>query len=304
MTVAADVLIPTHDHALLLPFAVACVQAQTVEALRIVIIGDGVGDETRDTVRDLQRHDERIAFHDLPKAGRTGEMHRGPLVASSAARIVTYVSDDDLVAPDLVETMLSLLEVADLAHPLWALVDTAGAVHASPCSLAEPGWRAETLAGQSLVGLTGLSHTVDAYSRLPHGWRETPLGVHTDQHMIRQFLEQSWCLVASTAEVMAVHLPSSLREHMSAAERRDELATISVQVMAAGGWDAYRRDAREALRRAASADRLELLHTRRRAHELESEIASRRFRVRFGPTRLRPAVRRTRAWISRARASR
>ena len=342
MSSEADVLIPTHDHALLLPFAVASVQAQTVEALRIVIVGDGVGDDTREVVTALMRDDERIEFHDLPKRGRTGEVHRGPIVAASSACIVTYACDDDLVAPDLVETMLDLGAEADLLHPLWAHVEADGRVVCSPCSLAEPGWRTEGLVGQSLVGLTGLTHTVAAYRRLPYGWRDTPSDVYTDQYMIRQFLEQDWCRVASTTEVMAAHFPSPLRAHLTAEERHDELAAFHARVSAPGGWEAFRREAHEALRTVASAERLELVETRRRLREIQPEIgllraevaardevvgslrtetgllqaeverlatdmeemAARRFRQRFGRTRIRAEFRQLRALLQRLRASR
>ena len=51
------VIVPTHDHAATLPFSIGSITAQTVADLDIVIIGDGVGDDTRDAVADLRRDD-------------------------------------------------------------------------------------------------------------------------------------------------------------------------------------------------------------------------------------------------------
>lgn len=273
MTTVADVLVPTHDHALLLPLSVASAQAQTVDAIRIVIVGDGVGDDTRTAVAALMRDDPRIELHDLPKAGRTGEVHREPIVRASTSRIVTYLSDDDLLFPDHVERMLGLLEHADLAHPAFGQLDTDGTLHCAAYSMAEQEWRAEALAGRGLVGLTGLSHTVEAYRRLPHGWRETPAGTHTDQYMIRQFLEQDWCRVASAPELTAVHLPSSSRKGLSPEERLAELAALHERVTRPGGWEELRREGWHAMRRDASAHQLELIEARRRIAALEGELA-------------------------------
>jgi hypothetical protein len=294
MTPLADVIVPTHDHALLLPLAVASAQAQTVDRIRIVIVGDGVCDDTRDAVAALARDDDRIVFRDRPKAGRTGEPHREPIVRDSDARIVTYLADDDLLFPDHVETMLELLADADLGHSAYGQIDSDGSLHCAAYSLADPAWRAETLAGRGLVGLTSLSHSVEAYRRLPHGWRATPPGIHTDQYMIRQFLEQPWCRAASAPFLTAVHLPSSGREEMSPTDRRDELAALHARATAPGGWETLRAEGWEALRRDASARHLELITAQKRIWELEGELARTPLTTRAS-RRLRAAVRRRRA---------
>lgn len=292
----ADVIVPTHDHALLLPLAVASAQEQTVGEIRIVIIGDGVADDTRAAVSDLRRDDPRVVFHDLPKAGRTGETHREPIVRASEAQIVSYLADDDLLFPDHVETMLGLLADAELAHGAYGQLDADGELHCAAYSLAEPEWRAETLAGRGLVGLTGLSHTTAAYRRLPHGWRATPPGIHTDQHMIRQFLEQDWCRVASTPVLTSVHLPSSGRRSMTPEARFAELDALRRRAARPGGWAALRTEGWDALRRDASRRHLELIAAQRRLAVLEGELSRQPF--------WRRASRRTRAALRRGVASR
>ena len=49
----ASVLIPTHDHAATLPFAVKSVQSQGIDEIEILIVGDGVDDALRATVKRL-----------------------------------------------------------------------------------------------------------------------------------------------------------------------------------------------------------------------------------------------------------
>ena len=72
----ATVVIPTHTHFATLPYAVKRVQDQGVDDIEIFIIGDGVDDTMRATVRALQAGDPRIRFFDLPKGPRSGELHR------------------------------------------------------------------------------------------------------------------------------------------------------------------------------------------------------------------------------------
>jgi glycosyltransferase involved in cell wall biosynthesis len=54
------VVVPTHDHPWALDLSVESALAQTVENLDIVVIGDGVVDETRDVVARLMERDDRI----------------------------------------------------------------------------------------------------------------------------------------------------------------------------------------------------------------------------------------------------
>lgn len=252
---AAMVVVPTHAHPLLLPLALQSACAQTVEDTRIVVIGDGVGDETRDCLAPLLNADRRIEFLDLPKAGRTGEPHRHAVVRSTDTVIVTYLSDDDLLAPDHVATMRDLLGAADLAHPPNVLVTLDGAVRCEAVDLGDPGWRELELAGTSLVSLTGLAHTAEAYRRLPYGWRETPQGRYTDQHMIQQFLAQPWCRVVGGARATTLHFPGSYRTSMTSQQRSDELATWAARLATPDGWAGLRAQADISFRRNANADR-------------------------------------------------
>jgi hypothetical protein len=251
----ALVVVPTHNHPLLLPLAVQSARAQSVEELRIVVIGDGVGDDTRDCMAPLMRADDRIDFLDLPKAGRTGERHRDQVVRSTDAAIVTYLCDDDLLAPDHVTTMRALLDDADLAHPLRVFVTLDGAIHCDAIDLGDPAWRALELAGKSLVGLTGLAHTTEAYRRLPYGWRETPEDRHTDQYMIHQFLAQPWCRVAAGEHPTMLNFPAPLRLSMTDQQRQQELETWVQRLGAVDGWARLSTEADASFRRAAQADR-------------------------------------------------
>src|SRR5205085_393380 len=121
--------IPTHAHAPLLRHAVESVRAQTVRDWELLIVGDGVEDETRAVVRGF-RDDARIRFFDHPKGPRLGEAYRHPILQREAhGRIVCYLADDDLMLPRHLESMARLLENADFAHPLPLAILPSGAVY-------------------------------------------------------------------------------------------------------------------------------------------------------------------------------
>ena len=86
----ASVLIPTHEHAATLPFAVKSVQSQGIDAIEILIVGDGVDDTLRAVIERLCTDDGRIRFFDFPKGPRHGEIHRDAVLRQARGRIVCY----------------------------------------------------------------------------------------------------------------------------------------------------------------------------------------------------------------------
>ena len=72
MSVAATVIVPTHDHGPTLRLSVGSALAQTVEDIEVLVVGDGVPDVTREIVGELSRVDERVHFFDHPKGQRHG----------------------------------------------------------------------------------------------------------------------------------------------------------------------------------------------------------------------------------------
>ena len=62
MSIAATVIVPTHDHGPTLRFALASALAQTVEDIEVLVVGDGVPNVTHEIVGELSRRDERVRF--------------------------------------------------------------------------------------------------------------------------------------------------------------------------------------------------------------------------------------------------
>lgn len=217
----ATILIPTHDHAKLLPFAVRSALAQTGVAVELFIIGDGVGDDTREAVEPFLA-DPRVRFFDRVKGERHGERLRHEALQESSAPIVCYLCDDDLLLAGHVVQMRELLQAVDLAHDAPVGVQPDGTLRFNAVDLGNPAFL-EVLEAGRVGGLTGVSHTREAYDRLPFGWRPAPPDVPTDVHMLRQFAALPGFRAATGKRLTSLAFPSPLRTHMSADEREAEL---------------------------------------------------------------------------------
>lgn len=185
----ATILIPTHRHARLLPYSIASALDQEASSVEVLVVGDGVEDATREVVARFAG-DPRVRFFDLPKGPRNGEAYRHAILLEEAAgRIVVYLADEHLLMPEHAVEMARLLEDADLAHSPPARFSLGGTLDFYPFNYGRADHVEIARGSPGSVGLTGVAHTLDAYRRLPHGWRTTPVGYPTDHHMWRQWVD-------------------------------------------------------------------------------------------------------------------
>lgn len=251
----AAIVVPTHDHAATLDPAVHSALEQTVEEIEVIVVGDGVGDDTREVVSKLADEDPRVRFMDFPKGPHHGEIYRGRAVAATTAKIVCYLCDDDLLLSEHVESMSELLVEADLAHSQNGHLNTDGSWQPYLADLSSPAFRAWTLQpGNNAVSLTGTAHTVSAYERLPHGWRTTPPGHWADHYMWQQFLAEPWVRAVTATRVTALQFPSHLegRGEWQPERRRAELETWRTTLASAEGRGRFEAAVRRAVMSQAS----------------------------------------------------
>jgi glycosyltransferase involved in cell wall biosynthesis len=233
------VLVPTHEHGALLDLTVAAIRAQTAADFELLVVGDGAGRDTADIVAAHARDDERVRWFAFEKGPRHGEVHRHAVLTEHArGEAVLYCSDDDLWLPDHAERLLPMLERADFAHALSTWINVDGVVQATFVDAAAPYGRESILAGRQTPSLTVGAHRMDAYRRLPHGWRTTPAGISTDQYMWWQFLEQPWVRAASGRVPTVIHLPTPQRRDWTPAQRLEELRRYAAVI----GDPAWRLD--------------------------------------------------------------
>lgn len=231
---AVSVLIPTHGRrAATLPFAVASVQAQGIDDIEILIVGDGVDDPVRSAVERLRAADPRIRFFDFPKAPRNGESHRDGVLRQARGRIVCYQADDDLWLPGHLQDMQAALEDADFVGAMHVNVELDGRIRGYFFDIERPEFRDLWVSWQAHpygpwasngFGLAFGAHRLDAYLRLPEGWTTTPPGLATDQFMWTKFAREPWCRIRALQWPVSLHFPAPDRRNWTDQQRADELA--------------------------------------------------------------------------------
>lgn len=221
----ATVIIPTHDHGETLRYPLASLKRQTLADFQAYVIGDGVPEALKPTLRALVAEDPRFHFLDHPKHARRGEPYRHAVLQSAADGIVGYLCDRDIWLPEHLERMWTQLQAADYTHALPLHVLPEGRLRAFPIDLGFEGYRALMCSmNDNRIPFSCFAHRLSAYHGLAEGWATTPGQAWTDLHMFRKFFADPALRGVSGLEATAVTFPSPPRKDWTAAQRLDELA--------------------------------------------------------------------------------
>ena len=160
--------------------------------------------------------------------------------------------------PVHVATTVERLRSVDFTHPLPVHVGPDGGWVVHPTDLADPRWRRWHAHQQrNAVGLSGVGHRLDAYRRLPHGWRTTPAGHWPDHYMWQQWFDTPGLTFATGDEITWLKMDTSLRRGRDGAARRAEMLGWLATAAEPGFDEWLRRQATQAMAHAAQVWRLE-----------------------------------------------
>jgi len=235
-------IIPTHSHPETLPLVIESAQNQTEEDVGIVVIGDGVTDDTRDAIAPIVASDDRVAFIDKPKSVRRGEEYRDEVIRASIATRISYVCDDDLLFPHHIETLANLLRGVDFVNTLPIFINTDDSLMHMVSDLANPesvDWHLNPEVRRNTVSLTGVMHSRDSYYALPFGWRPAPIGRWTDHYMWEQFFSMPNFAGRTSRIATTAKFSQTDRDSMTGAERQAELAEFARKMATPGFVDLW-----------------------------------------------------------------
>jgi glycosyltransferase involved in cell wall biosynthesis len=265
----ATILVPTHRHVSLLPYALESALDQEGASVELLVVGDGVEDSTREVVARYA-DDARVRFFDLPKGPRNGEAHRHAVLGEATGRIVCYLSDDDLLLREHAAEMGRLLQDADFAHPPSTRLLPDGELQFFPWNYSRAEFREAGRTRVGSVGLTGVAHTLEAYRRLPLGWRTTPAGLPTDHYMWRQWLELPGLRAVMGERLTYLNFPDPFWKEVADEERAAALADWLRRSREPGFGDELDRTLGSAIRKAAEDYHLWARNEHRNAEALRT----------------------------------
>jgi Glycosyl transferase family 2 len=211
---------------------VRSVQRQSVDDIEILICGDGVGDDVRAVVAELQAADPRIRFFDLPKAPHIGQRNRDHVLRQAEGTIICVHNDDDLWLPGHIEAQERALADADFVGAMQVNVGTDGKVRAHYFDLERPefvepwlAWKPNNFGSWASNGFGPIfvAFRLEAYLRLPDGWTAPPPGLPNDQAMWHKFVREPWCRTKFLRWPIALHFSSADRDGWTPQQRADEL---------------------------------------------------------------------------------
>lgn len=219
------VILPTHNHPSTLEFSIRSILQQSFRNFHLVVIGDGVKEETRTVVKGFMEMDNRIVFLDVPKSIRHGEAWRDKVIRDSFSEYIAYHGDDDLMLPDHLETLLSEIEGSNFIHSLPIKVGKEGDLNLFPTDISIQEYLDWYLSDQvhTSFSLTGVVHSRELYMSLPIGWEEAPIGIPSDLFMWKKFFASAGFEGKSSTASTTIKLDASIRVGMSDAERRAEI---------------------------------------------------------------------------------
>ncbi len=143
VTPRVSFVLPTHNRADVLGFAIASVLAQSMEDFELLIVGDGCTDSTEVVVRSFR--DPRVRWMPFAKGPNLGYCHRNVAFKESRGEFIAFMAHDDLILHDHLEILLPHFEdePIEIVHsrPLW--IDPRGRLTPSTFSLRNCAQRAQ-----------------------------------------------------------------------------------------------------------------------------------------------------------------
>jgi glycosyltransferase involved in cell wall biosynthesis len=152
--VRLSILIPTRDRLEFLKLSLASAQAQTVEAIEILVSDDGSSDRTAEYVQAVAASDPRVRLlTGNPTPGAFENINY--LIGHASGEAVAVLGDDDLLLPPFGERLLAGLDdpTVNVAYGLFDVIAEDGRSLVRTTAHLRRHYRfAETPAGRSMPG--------------------------------------------------------------------------------------------------------------------------------------------------------
>ena len=213
------ILLPTHNRADVLGYAIQSVLWQTERSFELLVVGDGCTDDTANVVASIV--DPRIRWFDLPKAPLSGYGNRNLALRQARGRYIAYAQHDDILFPDHIEKLVATIDKTGVdwaySRPIWIMPD--GVVIPFAVNLAHGDELDYFLKVENHVPSTCVMHTRTALERVGY-WPENVQRT-ADWGCWQRIIKTSASGMAGYCPLpTALHFRASWRQEDISAERR------------------------------------------------------------------------------------
>ena len=132
-----SILLPTHNRADVLCFAIESALHQTEQNFELLIVGDGCTDDTAYVVTPYLQ-DKRIKWFDFPKGRSFGYDNRNKVLTQATGEYISFLAHDDIISPDhlaLLSNHLDHNDQIDIVYSRSLWIDDQGAIFPSITNL-------------------------------------------------------------------------------------------------------------------------------------------------------------------------
>lgn len=219
-----SILLPTHNRADVLPFAIESVLTQSFTDYELLICGDGCTDATEEVALRYAQQDSRVKWLPYPKGPGLGYANRNLALREASGELIGFMAHDDLVTPDHLALLVAAFEDPG-AHLVWSdavWVSLEGEIVPAVFTLEDRVMRQEFLSCRwNRIPACCFMHRRSAFERVGY-WNET---------IARQGDLELWGrIIAAYGESCIRHVPVLTGLHFRAHWRLKEMAPDKEQV--------------------------------------------------------------------------
>ncbi len=177
-----SILLPTHNRADSLEWALRSVAAQTERDFEVLICGDGCTDGTSRLALEWEKRNPRFLWFDLPKGPGFGYANRNHVLRQAQGECIGFMAHDDLVFSDHFARMLKPFADPQIhltaSRPLW--VDAAGTILPMANNLESSISQQRMIEGFHYLPATSYMHRREAFAEVGYWNDQLPRAADLD----------------------------------------------------------------------------------------------------------------------------
>ncbi len=171
-----SILLPTHNRADVVGYAIASVLQQIERDFELLVVGDGCTDDTAAVVQGFD--DPRIRWFDLPKAPHFGYANRNVALREARGELIGFMAHDDLMTSDHLALLARPFERDEVewaySRPVW--VSRAGVVVPFAVDLRKPDQLNYFLTKRNTIPASCVMHRRECFERYGYWPEDVPRG--------------------------------------------------------------------------------------------------------------------------------